>query len=68
MSKAYLEFEGFNEVIARLTKLNGNTKATTEKALKKTHEIITKKAEEPISPHKETGATEKSIYREGKVE
>lgn len=68
MGKAYLEFEGFDKAIARLTKLGGNTKSTTEKALKKTHEIITDKAEKAIRPHKETGATEKSLYREGKVD
>lgn len=68
MGKAYLEFEGFEEAISRLTKLQGDVKGTTEKALKKTHSIITKKAEESIKPHKETGATEKSLYREGKVE
>lgn len=68
MSKAYLEFEGFDTAIARLKKLDGDTKATTEKALKKTHKIITKKAEKAIQPHKETGATEKSLYREGKVD
>lgn len=66
--KAYLEFEGFDRAIARLKKLDGDTKATTEKALKKTHEIITKKAEEAIRPHRETGATEESLYREGEVE
>lgn len=42
-NKAYLEFEGFNEAIARLNKLNANTKNISEKSLKKTHEIITKK-------------------------
>lgn len=68
MAKAYLEFEGFDKVISRLSKLEGDTKATTEKALKKTHEIVTKKAEEAIKPHYETGATERSLYREGKVE
>lgn len=67
MSKAYLEFEGFDKAIERLKKLDGNVKATTEKALKKTHEIVTEKAEEGISKHKQTGDTEKSLYREGKV-
>ena len=37
-NKAYLEFEGFNEAIARLNKLNANTKNISEKSLKKTHE------------------------------
>ena len=30
-NKAYLEFEGFNEAIARLNKLNANTKNISEK-------------------------------------
>ena len=47
-NKAYLEFEGFNEAIARLNKLNANTKNISEKSLKKTHEIITKKAQEAL--------------------
>ena len=59
-NKAYLEFEGFNEAIARLNKLNANTKNISEKSLKKTHEIITKKAQEAITPHNETKRTEKA--------
>ena len=52
-NKAYLEFEGFNEAIARLNKLNANTKNISEKSLKKTHEIITKKAQETIKQQNE---------------
>ena len=33
-NKVYLEFEGFDEAIARLNKLNGNVKQISEKALK----------------------------------
>lgn len=67
-SKAYLEFKGFDEAIARLNKLNANTKNIAEKALKKSHSIITKKAEEGITPHNDSHQTERSLYREGKVE
>ncbi len=67
-NKTYLEFDGFDEVITRLNKLNANTKVIAEKALKKSHSIITKKSEEGINLHKDTGDTEKSLYREGKVE
>ena len=63
-NKAYLEFEGFNEAIARLNKLNANTKNISEKSLKKTHEIITKKAQEAITPHNETKRTEKALKKE----
>ena len=61
-NKAYLEFEGFNEAIARLNKLNANTKNISEKSLKKTHEIITKKA------HNETKRTEKALKKEAEIE
>lgn len=67
-NKTYLEFEGFNDAIARLTKLDGDIKATTEKALKKTHEIITKNAEEAITPHNQTYQTEKSLRKEAEIE
>lgn len=67
-NKTRIEFDGFDEVIKRLEKLNGDIKGTTEKALKETHKIITKQAREAIEPHKETGATEKSLYTQGKVE
>ncbi len=67
-NKTRIEFEGFDEAIARLTKLNGDVKSITEKALKKTHSIITEKAEEAIAPHKETGLTEKSLHRQANIE
>lgn len=67
-NKTRIEFEGFEEVISRLTKLNGNVKNISEKALKKTHEIITKKAEEAITPHNQTHQTEKTLRKEAEIE
>ena len=67
-NKTRIEFDGFEEVIARLTKLDGDIKGVTEKALRETHKIITKKAETAIAPHKETGATEKSLKRNAEIE
>lgn len=67
-NKVYLEFEGFDEVIARLTKLNGNVKGITEKALRKTHSIVTKKAAEAITPHNQTHQTERSLRQEAEIE
>ena len=67
-NKTRIEFEGFEEVIARLTKLDGDIKGVTEKALRETHKVITKKAETAIAPHKETGATEKSLKRNAEIE
>ncbi|MCI8363103.1 MAG: hypothetical protein HFJ41_08430 [Clostridia bacterium] len=67
-NKTYVEFEGFDEAIARLNKLGANVKNISEKALKKTHSIITKKADEAIMPHNETHQTEKSLRREAEIE
>ncbi len=74
-NKCYLEFDGFDEVIARLTKLEGNVKGTAEKALKESHKVITKNAEESVQksnlPKKgkySKGDTSKSLYEEPKVE
>lgn len=67
-NKTHIEFEGFDEAIARLNKLGANVKNISEKALKKTHSIITEKAEEAITPHNETHQTEKSLRREVEIE
>ena len=66
-NKTRIEFEGFEEVIARLNKLGGDIKGITETALRDTHKLITKKAETAIAPHKETGATEKSLKRNAEI-
>ena len=67
-SKMGIEFEGFDEAIKRIEKLDGDVKAITEKALKETHKIVTKYAEEAIIPHRLTGATEKSLKRDASIE
>ncbi len=67
-TKIRMEFEGFEEVIQRLSKLEGNIKKTTESALKSTHKLVTKQAEEAIKPHKYTGLTEQSLVRKAKIE
>lgn len=66
-NKTKIEFEGFEEVIAKLTQLEGDVKGVTEKALRQTHKVITKKAETAIAPHKETGATEKSLKKNAEI-
>lgn len=66
-NKTRIEFEGFDEVIAKLTQLDGDIKGVTEKALRETHKIITKKAETAIAPHKETGATAKSLKKNAEI-
>lgn len=67
MAKFKVDFDGFTEVMARLKKLDGDVKTTTETALKKTHEIVTDKAEQAIAPHKKTGRTERSLQKQAKV-
>lgn len=66
-NRVYLEFDGFDKVISRLNKLGGDIKGTTEKALKKTHSIVTQKAEEAITPHNKTRQTEKSLRKKQKL-
>lgn len=74
-NKIGIEFEGFDEVVAKLKKLNGNVKELTNKGLKETHKIITEKAEEAVKksnlPAKgkySKGDTAKSLKREANIE
>lgn len=67
-NKTRIEFEGFDEVLDRLKKLDGDIKGTTEKALKETHKVITANAKNAIIPHRLTGETEKSLVENPKVE
>lgn len=55
------EFEGMDELIKRLTKLGGDTKSITEKALKETHKFVTPTLHELMTKHHKTGRTERSI-------
>ncbi|WP_286144703.1 hypothetical protein [Bacteroides caecimuris] len=68
MAKFKVEFDGFDEMVARLSKIGGSAKKTTEKALKATHSIITKEAEKAIKPHRRTGATERSLIKKAEIE
>lgn len=74
MPKISLEFAGFDEVLKKLQKLEADTKAIAEEALTKTHEIITKKAEQsvakpnlPAGGRYSTGRTANSIEREPQI-
>ncbi len=67
-NKTYIEFDGFDEVISRLKKLDGDIKGVTEKALKETYSFITNKADKAIKPHRYSGQTEKSLKRNSEVE
>lgn len=67
-NKTRIEFEGFEAVTQRLTKLGADVKMITERALKETHKVITAKADEAIKPHKLTGSTESSLKRQANIE
>lgn len=68
MARMKVEFDGFDQVMNRLKKLEGDVKGTTEKALKETHKIVTTKAEQEIRRHKRSGRTEESLQRQANVE
>lgn len=67
MARFKVEFDGFDEMIARLSKVGGSAKKTTEKALKATHSIITQEAEKAIRAHRRTGATERSLRKKAEI-
>lgn len=66
--KIQIEFEGFEQVAARLKELDGDIKGVTERALKKSHAIVTEKAERAIIPHKRTGRTQSSLEKNANVQ
>lgn len=68
MAKTRIEFEGFEDVVARITKLGGNVREVTEKALKETNKLVTEKARKVIHEHYLTGITEQSLSRDSSVE
>lgn len=75
MAKMSIEFEGFDTVLHRLKKLEGDTKKITEDVLRKTHEIVTAKAEKamgasflPAGGQYSTGKTLPSLKRNASIE
>ena len=60
-SKLKIEFDGFEEVVARLSKLEGDVKGTTEKALKESRDYVTPKLHSAMAKHRKTGQTESAI-------
>lgn len=74
-NKMGIEFEGFDEAVKRLEKLEGDVRTVTEKALKQTHKIVTGYAEEsaqksnlPAKGKYSKGDTLNSLKREASVE
>ena len=67
-NKLTIDFKGFEEYMEKLDKLGADTKKITDKALQKSYDAVTPEIETAINPHKLTGATEKSLAKNEKVE
>lgn len=74
MAKMSLSFEGLDEMMKKLERLDKDTKAVTEEALTKAHEIVTAKAEQAIAKsnlpargHYSHGDTAGSLQRTPKI-
>lgn len=61
MPKMKIEFDGFEQVVARINKLEGDVRKTSEKALKASRDYITPNIKKEMSKHKRTGKTVSSI-------
>lgn len=59
--KITIEFDGYAILERKLKEIGGNAQKTAESALKASHSLVTKKLNSAISPHKETGKTEKTF-------
>lgn len=66
-NKITLQFKGFEEYAERLDKLGGDLKATTEKALQKSYDVVTPKLKDAIRKHHRSGLTENSLKTDSKV-
>lgn len=67
-NKMGLQFTGFEEMIERLEKANGDVKKVTEEALKESQKIVAKNSHDVMGKHHRSGRTETSIVEDGKVE
>lgn len=67
MARFRVEFDGLDELINRISKLDGNVKNVTEKALKATHAYITPKLHGDMSKHNRTGRTDSSTAENAKI-
>lgn len=63
-----IDYSETYDLIKRLEQLEGNVKATTEKALKEPQKNITKNLHNEMKKHKRTGVTEKSLVENPDVE
>lgn len=68
MAKLKLEFDGFEEVVNRLKKLDGDVKDITEKALEASRDYVVPNLHSAMAPHRRTGKTEGAIDEKSRVE
>lgn len=57
-----LNFDGMEQLMAKLESLDGDVRTATETALKKSRDYVTDNLRQAIAPHKETGMTEDSLH------
>ena len=62
-----IQFRGFEELATRIDELEGDLKATTEKALKASFNHVTSKLETDIRRHVVTGQTKASLVKQPNV-
>lgn len=67
-NKIGLELDGFEELIAKLDKMNGDIKGTVEDCLKVANDIIEPQLQTAMQKHRRTGKTAGSIIKTDKVE
>lgn len=68
-NKITIDFNGYNILKNKLDEIGGKaTERAVESALKASHAVATKKLAAAISPHKETGRTERSLDERPVVE
>lgn len=65
-NKMSLEFKGFDEMIAKLEALNGDTKQAVEGCLRVASDTVAVKATQAMRKHKRTGRTASAIVRKAK--
>ena len=66
-NKITLELKGFDELIANLEALNGDTKEAVEGCLRVASDTVAKKATAAMRKHNRTGATSNSIVKHSPV-
>ena len=66
-NKFSVEFEGFDELMSKLKRLEGDVKKSTEKALQESHKVVTSDLHKVMKSHHLTGETEKSIIDECEI-